>query len=1377
MISLRQIKKTTLFTLVYSFLVLNTAYSDDTEIFFAKTDIKNQAKPNILFIIDTSGSMTNTVDSGETRLQVVKDVMSEVLTNVKNANVGLMRYNRGEPRGFDLARGGPILHPVTDIDKPIDPNIVKIISNGSNDASQLENGVVSLNTEVLKLGETANALVAVRFNGLQIPQGATISSAKLSFSAVGPNQTNNSQLTIAGQLVGNAPALTKNNNNLSDREDKITDKIDWSINETWKNGNIYSTPDLTPVVQEIVNQGDWCGANSMVFLIKGSGKRSIFSLEGSVANSNQNNYYVAPKLRITFENQLPAGANGCFQKISSTRISNNKHDWVKRDSNFISNALYLLPYDSNYASSGVGLSFNNVNVPAGADIKRAYLSFSSVQDATTSGKISIKGVRLVNPNLTDYANLNQNATIGPVDWSQKEWSENESVKTTDISSIIKTIIGLNGWTQGSSISLTLEGDADMNGAAMFAYSPFSSEQPASLHIEYQTEYQPDTIKKRDELINAIAELPADGYTPISDVMAEAGLYFRGGKVTYGIDRDGASSNRVSHPDSWDKNTGTLLTPPDCDKESDYSSPACADEKITGNPNYISPVKAGKEGHCQSNNIVLLTDGEPTSHHSLTEEIYKTWAAFRADDEKDNDDANDAICLRNSDDGDYGSNCAKKIAGILANPGKNAPEGTPKVNTYTIGFAADFELLKNMAEAGGGKYFTANNKDELIKKFDAALNEIENTNSSFVSVGVSVNQLNQLTNSEEIYFSLFSPATEIGWPGNVKRYKLGGDGTILDKNNRPAIDGSKFSDAAQSFWSDSADGSNVSQGGVAENLGYQRKVYSNITGSTDITLTAPDNIVKKGNVSITSDMLLASSIAQRNNILDWARGLDIVSDQPKSHNIIGDPLHSSPTVVAYKSNGTIKSNLFVGTNNGFLSSFNTVDGTENWAFIPKQLLSQLKPIMEKNKGDHIYGIDGSISIYKTDENKNGLIDNGEKAYLYVGMRRGGSSYYALDISQQNQPKLMFTINPNTDGFGLLGQTWSKPFIGKINIGGKQNRQVLIFGGGYDIKQDTAGTPSVTDQRGNRIYIVDALTGKLLWNSSEATLPAGSQASDVSSMNSVPANVTAFDLDDDGLLDHIYASDTKAQVFRFDINNDQQTIVGGRIAHLQSAADIANNRRFYYQPDVALIRLKHETFISISIGSGYRAHPLDKNITDYFYMIKDKGVLAKKFDMDVSMEDLLDVSDLVGYDQNGKSIPGEKLKESNKRGWYIGFTNTGEKVIERSITYSNTVIFTSYLPPSSITNGCNAQAGASRRYMMDIADGNPYQNNGGDDTLDKNDRYVDLEGGGIAPPPQILIPTNQSGKIEPQVCIGLQCDKAPVTPNNVMGLRWKKGPYNK
>jgi len=85
--------------------------------------------------------------------------------------------------------------------------------------------------------------------------------------------------------------------------------------------------------------------------------------------------------------------------------------------------------------------------------------------------------------------------------------------------------------------------------------------------------------------------------------------------------------------------------------------------------------------------------------------------------------------------------------------------------------------------------------------------------------------------------------------------------------------------------------------------------------------------------------------------------------------------------------------------------------------------------------------------------------------------------------------------------------------------------------------------------------------------------------------MPGNLRILDADFDGFADQIYASDTGGQIWRFDLTSHHETgdfMRGGVLAHLNEGGR-TSERRFYYEPDVAVISDEGERFISISIGS--------------------------------------------------------------------------------------------------------------------------------------------------------------------------------------------------
>ena len=118
--------------------------------------------------------------------------------------------------------------------------------------------------------------IGLRFTGMNIPVGATITNAYLVFRAVGADSpmTNSdaTSLTLKGQLIGNAPTFTSTSGNISSRA-LTTASTAWTPS-TWSSGSDYNSPDISAVVQEIVNQGAWASGNSLAIIITGTGHRA-----------------------------------------------------------------------------------------------------------------------------------------------------------------------------------------------------------------------------------------------------------------------------------------------------------------------------------------------------------------------------------------------------------------------------------------------------------------------------------------------------------------------------------------------------------------------------------------------------------------------------------------------------------------------------------------------------------------------------------------------------------------------------------------------------------------------------------------------------------------------------------------------------------------------------------------------------------------------------------------------------------------------------------------------------------------------------------------------------------------------------------------------
>ncbi|MCK5363993.1 MAG: hypothetical protein KAR22_13540, partial [Gammaproteobacteria bacterium] len=251
-----------------------------------------------------------------------------------------------------------------------------------------------------------------------------------------------------------------------------------------------------------------------------------------------------------------------------------------------------------------------------------------------------------------------------------------------------------------------------------------------------------------------------------------------------------------------------------------------------------------------------------------------------------------------------------------------------------------------------------------------------------------------------------------------------------------------------------------------------------------------------------------------NILKFARGLNDDGLTTRSW-LLGDPLHSQPLAINYGARGggydanNPDIRLVMGTNDGFMHMFRnttssaTEDGGESWAIIPREIMPILDRLRSNSPGVPVHptGTDGSPSAYTVDVNFDGSIisSDGDIAYIFFGLRRGGKSYYALDVSDPDSPKLLWTLSKGAPGsaFAELGQTWSTPQVGLIKVAGTV-MPVVVFAGGYngdddgddvgDLGKDLKNRatrasatppPGTDDDEGNAIYIVDATNGNLIW----------------------------------------------------------------------------------------------------------------------------------------------------------------------------------------------------------------------------------------------------------------------------------------------------------
>ncbi len=887
------------------------------------------------------------------------------------------------------------------------------------------------------------------------------------------------------------------------------------------------------------------------------------------------------------------------------------------------------------------------------------------------------------------------------------------------------------------------------------------------------------------LKNKVLRYHPAGATPLSETMYEAYNYLTAGPVIYGANSDVYWLGEEEAINTWlggqpnnynfrhfisrlfGEDSGTEIRYPSVRSTGQYTqtlgtpSPGNInrghDRYFTGESYYSSgdSYEQPEYGTCPTTQFVLFTDGAPTQDTSANNAI----RALISGSQLGNG-------LYTDCGGNGSGDCAEELAYYMAN---NDLDGDPDndenmhVNTHVVaGFLNSGWLdelpssarsrLQRIASAGNGNFYEANDYQQLANVFKDIFSGFTGNISTFSSPGLTLSSTNRLRLSDQLYFPLFDPGENMTWEGNLKRYRLNEDGLVVDADGQPATDDSgKLISTSRSFWSETEDGESVSLGGMSSRLNMgERKIFTSVAESEYSEASGESNLLpisveqSSGGsllLTITDELLniltddvlgLLDASIDRESLIGWIGG---VNPDGSARLELEDPLHSTPVMLRYldSSNSETRA-VFIGTNSGYLHAFNpdidpgaSGDEAEYFSFIPRELLRNPAAYYSgagffSNKR---YGMDGPINYLHLDTNRDGFINNGEKAYLYAAMRRGGQTLYALDVSDVTEPRLMWQANgdyskldwyesygvtsrakvniPGVVNLPLLGQTWSAAKPAEVKWRGER-RFVIFLGAGYDPVND----PDVTanpggDQVGNTIYMLDAETGELLWDAHTHANLSGSEDSDMSA--AFAADVIPIDRDNDALTDLLYAADINGRLWRFDLNtshsevsSDTDFAQGAVIADVnRTTSGLLSQRRFYHRPDVSIVRDGPGQTVIIGIGSGWRANPRDMPSTnpdydqDYYFVIKDK---LGRSTPDIASGQQYPRHLFDELDDWGAST---SLTSSNT-GWKVPL-NEGEKVLAASTTYKGLMFFTTYRPTEGASS-CGADLGRGSMYVLNL-----------------------------------------------------------------------------
>lgn len=164
---------------------------------------------------------------------------------------------------------------------------VKQIAASADDGGQSSNGNNYLSNQDLAMSSTY-PYIGLRFTGIPF-DSKTINNFTIEDAYIELTSSNNGSgsgsMRISAENSVNAPALSNSKNSLSSKS-LTTNSTTWSFSTSFSKGTTYRSPDISPIIKELMSKSEWTAGNAMTFVIQRvSGTRSFYTNDSSPAKS------------------------------------------------------------------------------------------------------------------------------------------------------------------------------------------------------------------------------------------------------------------------------------------------------------------------------------------------------------------------------------------------------------------------------------------------------------------------------------------------------------------------------------------------------------------------------------------------------------------------------------------------------------------------------------------------------------------------------------------------------------------------------------------------------------------------------------------------------------------------------------------------------------------------------------------------------------------------------------------------------------------------------------------------------------------------------------------------------------------------------------
>lgn len=359
-------------------------------------------------------------------------------------------------------------------------------------------------------------------------------------------------------------------------------------------------------------------------------------------------------------------------------------------------------------------------------------------------------------------------------------------------------------------------------------------------------------------------------------------------------------------------------------------------------------------------------------------------------------------------------------------------------------------------------------------------------------------------------------------------------------------------------------------------------------------------------------------------------------------------------------------VYVGGNDGMLHAFyaevdpraSATEGRkqvqtaarEAWAFVPTTVMPELPRLASVSyEGGHRYFVDGSAVT--ADIQAGGTW----KTILVGGFNKGGKGYYALDITNPQDPKPLWEVNSTS--ISTMGHSFGRPLVSKLPDG----RWAVFLTSGYNN----------SDNKGY-LYVLDANDGSII----HTIATAGSGLREINNFVRNPATDNTTQL--------LYGGDLEGNVWRFEFNKDGSAKGAKKVVQLvdeRSAPQPITTRMELVPTSAATERPR----ILVGTGRLFGSYDLADKSTQSVYGFDDSmdGMSGESLRSRLNQM-LLEPSTGAGGQRTRtiRCLGSSTDCKDDAKGWYVDLPDSGERVNIDMRLANTTLVIASNVPSPDV-----------------------------------------------------------------------------------------------